>query len=74
MIRLAGSVGLPATTGVGFGHQNPPIFWIDYARDLQRAIRVELERDGFDGIQIGGEIVVWDFDKINRGVHDDNAA
>ena len=69
VIRLAGTVGLPAIPGVGFGSFYPPVYWIDYGRDLQRAIRLELERAGFDGIQIGGEVVVWNITTINKGLH-----
>ena len=74
VIRLAGAVGLPAIPGVGFGSFYPPVYWIDYGRDLQRAIRLELEREGFDGIWIGGEVVVWNIDKINSGVRNESGA
>jgi hypothetical protein len=33
--------------------------WIDYGRALQRRLREKLEAQGFDGIWIGGEVVVW---------------
>lgn len=42
------------------------IFGIDYFWKLHKLLREHLENEGYDGFWAGGEVVVWNYDKLNR--------
>ena len=77
LLDAAREVGLPAEPGIGYGEhqlavqgQDPrpdSYYFIHYAHDLQRRLREKLEAAGFDGIWVGGEVVLWNYDKLNPG-------
>jgi len=41
-------------------------YWVHYGYELQERLREKLEAQGFDGIEVGGELVVWNYDNIGR--------
>jgi hypothetical protein len=60
--ELGPSAGLPA--------DGPPWvpprgeYAINYFRELDRLLRERLERDGYDGWWMGGELVLWNYAKL----------
>jgi hypothetical protein len=41
-------------------------YWIHYAHGLQSRLRARLEEYGFDGVEVGGEVVVWNYDRLSE--------
>ena len=44
----------------------PGEYAIDYLRQLDKLLRERLEAAGFDGWWMGGELVLWDYDRLSK--------
>lgn len=65
LFETAAEVGIPGRPGLGCElPENADVFFIDYARELQRRIAAKLSARGFDGLWIGGEVVIWNYAKL----------
>lgn len=66
--QAANSEGIPATTRAD-GSKYFPLprgqYGIDYYRGIDERLADAMKSAGFDGWRMGGEIVVWNYDKIN---------
>ena len=52
----------------------PKRFGIEYFKDFSAKLKGILEERGFDGWWMGGELVVWNYDKLNKGLEVYNSA
>lgn len=58
----------------GLGTEGPPwlcprdVYGIDHYRELHRLLRIRLESEGYDGWWLGGELVLWKYELLNKAM------
>lgn len=68
--ETAREVGLPDKPGEGYSYEAHGA-WRRYSRRLTERVAEKLRAQGYDGIHIGGELYVWNYDKLEHApTHD----